>query len=228
MKKITACIPSLLTSVNLMLGILAILVNHPVDSLLLIVLALFFDVFDGLTARWLKAASAFGKQLDSLADIVTFGVAPAVLLYHHCLDNSLISKLLLVLIPLFSAIRLARFNTDESESMHFSGLPTPANGLFMASLPVLIESGWLKSGSWLLPVMIVFFSLLMIAPLRMFSFKKMNRGGADTFIPLIFLLVVLIAVFWLKLYIIPAGVLLYVLFSVIYHLTSQFNRTKKL
>lgn len=215
--------PSTLTLLNLALGFVAILLNHPIYSLLLILIGCFLDIFDGMLARLLNATSTFGKELDSLADIVTFGVAPAWLVYQHCLDHTVLNLLLVILLPLFSAIRLAKFNTDESQKVNFSGLPTPANGLFFASMPYLFLTTNLNE-IYLISAVILF-CILMIAPIRMFSFKDVQKGGPDTVFPLLFLLLVLFGSFFLSLLIIPAGVLLYVILSVFYNFLVK--RTSK-
>jgi CDP-diacylglycerol--serine O-phosphatidyltransferase len=214
--------PSTLTLLNLALGFVAILLNHPVYSLLLILIGCFLDVFDGILARLLKATSAFGKELDSLADIVTFGVAPAFLVYQHCLDHTVLNLLLVTLLPVFSAIRLAKFNNDGSQKSNFAGLPTPANGLFFASMPYLFQTTTITV-AYLLPL-ILLFCILMVSPLRMFAFKDVGKGGPNTFFPLLFLVIVLIASFFLSLSVIPAGVIVYILLSVVYHLFV--NRTQ--
>ena len=212
--------PSSLTLLNLALGFVAILLDHPVYSLLLILIGCFLDVFDGILARLLKATSDFGKELDSLADIVTFGIAPAFLLYQHCLDHTVLNLVLVTLLPLFSAIRLAKFNNDASQKSNFAGLPTPANGLFFASIPYLAQTMEINP----IPFILVF-SLLMVAPLRMFAFKDVGKGGPDTVFPFLFLVIVLAASFFLSLNVIPFGVLVYIILSVLYHFFLK--RTQK-
>jgi CDP-diacylglycerol--serine O-phosphatidyltransferase len=223
MKTIKRYIPSLLTLINLALGVMAVLVNDPVKSLIFILIACVFDVFDGIVARWLKATSDFGKELDSLADMVTFGVAPALLVYFNCLPSTLYFQLAIILLPVFSAIRLAKFNMDVTQKSNFSGLPTPANGLFFASLPYLYQSGYVLKDNQLV-ILIVIFSLMMISSWRMFSFKNIGRGGMDTYIPLIFLILVLPAAFLLHYLVIPVGVILYILMSGIYHFLYKFKK----
>lgn len=221
MKRYTFWIPSALTLLNLALGFVALLLDHPVYSLLLILIGCFFDVFDGILARLLKATSVFGKELDSLADIVTFGIAPAWLVYQHCLDHTVPNILLVCLLPVFSAIRLAKFNNDASQKSNFDGLPTPANGLFFASMPYLAQTTNIDP----MPFIIVF-SLLMVAPLRMFAFKDVGKGGLDTVFPILFLLVVLVASFFLSLTVIPFGVLVYITLSIPYHFLLKRNQSK--
>lgn len=212
-------LPSTLTLLNLALGVAAMALNHPVYSLLCIVIGCFFDVFDGILARLVKGESAFGKELDSLADIVTFGVAPAMLVYRNCMEYSILNIALVALLPVFSAIRLARFNNDASQKTNFSGLPTPANGLFFASMPFISETMNLSSTQ--LTVLILLFSFLMVSPIRMFAFKDFGKGGPDALFPLIFLVLLLVGSFFLSLWIVPAGVLAYILLSLLYHLSLR-------
>ena len=215
--------PSTLTLLNLALGFVALLLNHPIYSMILILVGCLLDIFDGMVARLLKATSDFGRELDSLADIVTFGVAPAWLVYQHCLEHTVLNLLFVTLLPVFSAIRLAKFNTDASQKSNFLGLPTPANGLFFASMPYLFQTTGITE-NYLIPV-ILLFCILMVAPLRMFAFKDVTKGGPDTAFPLLFLVLVLGASFFLSLRIIPAGVLLYIILSVFYHILIK--RTQK-
>lgn len=136
-------IPNLLTLGNLFFGCLAILfaadpntqvLGLPI-SFVFIAASLLCDFFDGFAARLLNVSSAIGKELDSLADVVSFGIAPAFLFYH-ALQNLSVGPIayLAFLIPLFSAYRLAAFNVDEEQSVNFRGLPTPAYALFLVSL----------------------------------------------------------------------------------------------
>lgn len=223
MQKYKYWIPSSLTLINLSLGVLAILINLPLYSLILIFIATIFDVFDGIVARALKAQSEFGKQLDSLADLVTFGVAPAFLMFQHCFAEESTIRFVVILIPIFSAIRLAKFNIDDSQKTNFRGLPTPANGLFFASFPVIISiHRWAISEIFFIGI-ILLFSFLLVSPIRMFAFKNIKKGGLDTFFPLIFLILLLLLSFFLSTLTIPIGVLLYVLMSIVYNILLKFK-----
>ncbi|MEZ5084308.1 MAG: CDP-diacylglycerol--serine O-phosphatidyltransferase [Bacteroidales bacterium] len=146
-------IPNGLTLGNLFFGCLSITAAFhgqlPMAAWLILIAAM-FDFFDGFAARLLNARSPIGKELDSLADVVSFGLAPGVILYHLLLQSENLPDLQLAgfqiipfvgfLIPLFSALRLAKFNIDERQETVFYGLPTPANALFIASLPLLIAN----------------------------------------------------------------------------------------
>lgn len=146
-------IPNGLTLGNLFFGCLSITAAFhgqlPMAAWLILIAAI-FDFFDGFAARLLNARSPIGKELDSLADVVSFGLAPGVILYHLILQSDNLPDFQLAgfrivplfgfLIPLFSALRLAKFNIDERQETVFYGLPTPANALFIASLPLLIAN----------------------------------------------------------------------------------------
>ena len=153
MQKIVSFIPNLFTLGNLLCGCLAIIYasNRQFDwSAYMVFLAAFLDFFDGFLARLLKVSSELGKQLDSLADMVSFGVAPGIMMFELLSINEIAmhdSYLVLhdfkyinyvaLLIPLFSGYRLAKFNIDTKQTNGFIGLPTPANALFFMSI------GWI-------------------------------------------------------------------------------------
>ncbi len=184
-------VPNGITCLNLFCGCLSIVASF--NGLLtwaayFIFAAAIFDFFDGFTARWLKAYSSIGKELDSLADMVSFGFAPATIMYilllHATAGRGLpvemftsgwFISLAAFLIAVFSALRLAKFNVDTRQTDSFIGLPTPANTLFICAL-IFISQGGGKLASlvdniyFLLAVTIVF-SCLLVAELPLFSLK---------------------------------------------------------
>jgi len=188
-------IPNFITSLNLASGFFSIIFafnGELVRSSWLIMAAMIFDFLDGFSARLLKSYSEIGKELDSLADVVSFGVAPAVLLYQllgasmalidPMLYNASSFKTILVLLlpvimPVFAALRLAIFNTDETQATSFKGLPTPANAL--AVISVVIASHYSDSsliasftGSKIsLIIFTVVLSILMVIRIPMLSLK---------------------------------------------------------
>lgn len=217
MKQIVKVIPSLLTLGNLLCGFAAIVLADPLYSMALICIAAVIDTFDGLVARALNATSDFGKQIDSLADIVSFGVAPGVLIYQHLLHPNYYSVVLAGLIPLFAAIRLARFNTDARQSVSFRGLPTPAAGLFLIPLPFIdLEYGFYLYGNPLLTIIIIAVALLMVLPLPMFSFKAMKKTGTEKVFPILLLAGSVALIIFMKWQALPLAVILYILLSVVY------------
>ncbi|WP_373522924.1 CDP-diacylglycerol--serine O-phosphatidyltransferase [Aquiflexum sp.] len=137
-------IPNALTSANLLCGMIGIVyvLNGEINYVAyFIFLAALFDFLDGFVARILKVSSEIGKQLDSLADLVTFGVLPAFILFKTVESNTDIWFLpfLVLVVAVFSAVRLAKFNIDERQSDRFIGVPTPANALLISTIPFLSE-----------------------------------------------------------------------------------------
>ena len=179
-------IPNFITLLNLACGFLAIIFFTRGEILLatwILVLALVFDFLDGLLARILNARSELGLQLDSLADVVSFGVAPGLLMYHMFQNATGAEQLkdylqyLPVIIPVLSGLRLGIFNIDRSQSDSFRGLPTPANAIFIIGLvfashysdSLLIEK--IYGLRWSLTFFTLCFSILMVTRIPMFSFK---------------------------------------------------------
>lgn len=177
-------IPNLLTCGNLLAGSLAVvftLYHHRADvAMALIVLAAIFDFFDGLVARALGVSSPIGKDLDSLADVVSFGLAPATLVWYTLQGLGITSvwSYGVFLLVAFAALRLAKFNNDTRQSTSFLGLPVPSNALFFlgytSSLPMVV---FLLGPVGTLVVTLVLTLLLgslMLGELPMFSFKLMK------------------------------------------------------
>lgn len=183
--QIRAHIPNLLTLGNLLCGSLAIyFIDHGVNGVLafFFYLALLLDFLDGLAARLLKAGSEMGKQLDSFADLVSFGLFPGLLmlqLLEHAAygEKWIFLNFLALLLPVFSAIRLARFNLDDSQETTFRGLPTPANALLVFSyffIPYYHPDSFmvpLLEEPIILAMLIILSCFLLVAPFRLFSLK---------------------------------------------------------
>ncbi|MFP4556138.1 MAG: CDP-diacylglycerol--serine O-phosphatidyltransferase [Bacteroidales bacterium] len=184
-------IPNTLTLINLVVGCLSIVSAFEGNLLLasyLILVAAVFDYLDGFSARLLKAFSPLGKELDSLSDSVSFGVAPSVIVFHLLKDaldipqgEGFTSGHALLAIPFliaaFSALRLAKFNIDTRQTTNFIGLPTPANALLIAGLILGLNSpyaAWfevLTASPTALVVMVLVLSALLVSPVPMFSLK---------------------------------------------------------
>jgi CDP-diacylglycerol--serine O-phosphatidyltransferase len=181
-------IPNLLTLLNLACGTLAIVLSLEGQwqgAIYLMLAACLFDFLDGLAARLLKAYSETGKQLDSLADMVSFGVLPATFIYGIFggmtlpgnfppgLERFMLLSILLV--PAFSAIRLARFNLEESKTDFFAGLPTPAHALFWAGLYWQFMEHATFYGQelnpWFLWAIMMVMAMHMIVPVPMYTLK---------------------------------------------------------
>ena len=198
---VTKHIPNTLTSCNLISGCIAIVFALNANfsmALTFIVVGAVFDFFDGMSARLLGVSSPIGKELDSLADVVTFGVAPSSMIYSLLLilDKTGWNDTLAALVPYvafvmaaFSATRLAKFNLDERQTTSFIGLPTPANALFWGALIVGGEEMLAEqSNVILLLVALVFLSSwLLVAEIPMFALKFKHWGWHENKIKYVFI-----------------------------------------
>lgn len=188
------------------------------------------DFFDGFIARMLKAQSELGAELDSLADVVTFGVLPACIYFqllsaaYHLEPGALyvpiINMVPAFLIALCSAYRLAKFNVDKRQHESFIGLPTPAMGLFAASLPLIIFTNafglaTVVLNKWLLYFFVIAFSWLMVSELPMFSLKMKSFRWKGNELQILFVVVCVVLIFTLKYAGIAAVIMLYVLICLI-------------
>ncbi|MGK7391318.1 MAG: CDP-diacylglycerol--serine O-phosphatidyltransferase [Candidatus Cyclobacteriaceae bacterium M2_1C_046] len=209
-------VPNFLTSLNLLSGCIGIVFAFNGDMILsvyLIWLAMLFDFADGLSARLLNVKSAIGKELDSLADMVTFGVLPSILMFLmlQAKFDSLLIPYLAFLIAIFSGIRLAKFNVDTRQEENFIGLPTPANALFISSL-IFFQ---VQLPEWLLVIITLLFSYLLVAELPLFSLKLKSLSWKGNEIRYIFLITAVVLIAILKLAALPFIIVSYVLYSVI-------------
>jgi CDP-diacylglycerol--serine O-phosphatidyltransferase len=272
-------IPNIVTSLNLLCGFLGIAllsfqyvpgVVLPKNDLpiYLMFAAAFFDFVDGFVARLLKVDSPLGKQLDSLADVVTFGVLPGLLMFIaiggllatysanpfiYCYsfltsDNIINPDLFLVqptrseiidwgwkaipyllpalLVPILSAFRLAKFNIDTRQSHSFIGLPTPANGLFLATVYYVIQEGYLKFNGFhpaMLSALVLVFAILLVSPIPLFAmkFKAFTWKGNEVRFIFLALAITLLAIFQLAAF--PIVIILYIVTSII---NNIFTRNK--
>jgi CDP-diacylglycerol--serine O-phosphatidyltransferase len=227
-------IPNFLTSINLILGCLSIFASFQPDGIIdaayFILFATVFDFADGFAARKLDAQSAMGKELDSMADLITFGVAPGLILFRimhpeflSFYGNNLWETLLKstpALVPLFSALRLAKFNIDPRQTDTFIGLPTPANAIFICSLPLIdYQNPWNLSqiihSEWFIPLVCLVNSLLLVSEIPLFSLKISHFQWKNNEIRYIFLIISAIFVLVFQYLGLALIILLYVLLSVI-------------
>jgi CDP-diacylglycerol--serine O-phosphatidyltransferase len=246
-------IPNYFTLLNLVLGCLAIVftlqngIMITVDSAgtellyiperiwlasLFIGLAALVDFLDGFVARLFRASSEMGKQLDSLADVVSFGVAPGMILFQFlrialardtgAIDSGLFWLLPAFLLPCAAAWRLARFNLDGGPAHHFSGMPVPAAGILVASLPLIywnINEPWvpeLLQNRWFLYALILAVSWLMVSRLPLMSFKFRDYGIAGNWPRYLLLLAAIVSFLFISWLAIPLTILLYVILSLIF------------
>tara|TARA_B100001287_G_scaffold42180_1_gene31270 strand:- start:20159 stop:20872 length:714 start_codon:yes stop_codon:yes gene_type:complete len=227
-------IPNILTSLNLLCGWLSIYFSFNQAfkvAIFLIVFASVFDFLDGFFAKKFNVQSEIGAQLDSFADLTTFGISPAILVYnisanYISLDEpnvQLIFYLIIGLMPIFSAIRLAKFNISNKLTSHFLGLPTPAFALIIVSLSILfldqIKSNVLLTNYPIIyPSIAVIFSFLMVSSLKFISFKFESFDFSNNRLRYLLLICALISTLVLLfvgniIFITPFILLLYTLFS---------------
>ncbi len=222
-------VPNIITLGNLLCGCLSIVASLVVGdfrlALIFIIASAVCDFFDGFTARLLKQYSDIGVQLDSLADMVSFGVAPSAMMFAFALDAPTLFELndvvahIIVYVPFimaaFSALRLAKFNIDDSQHETFEGLPTPANALFCASFVyAALYSGKAVEVEWIALISVVMAALL-VSPIRMFSFKLKSFGWSKNKSLYIFLALSLVALLTLGVYSVPTIIVLYIVISTI-------------
>ena len=228
---ITRNIPNTLTCGNLVSGCIATVMALGGDAryaLIWIIIGAVFDFFDGMSARLFGVSSPIGKELDSLADDVTFGVAPSAIVFAQLSVMEYPTVLASVepyipycafLIAAFSALRLAKFNLDTRQTTSFIGMPTPANALFWGSL-LATHNDWFEGSAYMLPVMLVMIVLsswLLICELPMFALKFKHWGWKDNEVKYSFAIASVLAIivfgpltcFWgiILAYIVVSGVL---------------------
>ncbi|MBT1702005.1 CDP-diacylglycerol--serine O-phosphatidyltransferase [Chryseosolibacter indicus] len=212
-------IPNFLTCCNLLsgcFGIVLLFENKNIPAAYFVWASCIFDFFDGFVARGLKVSSSIGKELDSLADVVSFGVLPALVMYKLLGEAAPDTALPYVafLIAILSALRLAIFNVDETQRDSFKGLNTPANTLFISSLPLIQD----KVGGWLfkpvtLVIITIVFSLLLVSRIEIFALKFKNFSWQDNKIRFIFLILSALLLLILQNLAIPLIIILYILLS---------------
>lgn len=188
----------------------------------LVVLGAFFDFADGFVARYINAQSSIGKDLDSLADLVTFGVVPGFIVYKLLgiySSNPYFPNIGLS-IPIFSAIRLAKFNNDSRQSVDFIGLPTPANALFFISLPLILFSDntglakYIFTTPFLMTATVVS-CFLMVSEVKLFSLKIKQFNLKANFYPLLLIVGANILFFSISYTAIPFIIILYIILSLV-------------
>lgn len=239
-------LPNIITLLNLFSGSIAVLLavqNYFVGAALFMFLGIFFDFFDGFAARKLNVQSALGLQLDSLADMVTSGLVPGVVMFkllnlsigHPVMENSDVSwnytslfdglhaytplAFIGFFITLASAYRLAKFNLDEDQQSSFTGLPTPANALLIVSLPLIMEfqhSSTISSiiiNPWFLIVLTFLSCYLLNSKIKLFALKFKDWSFKTNAVRYIFIILSLIFIVVFKFLAIPLIIVFYVFLS---------------
>ncbi|UYQ93524.1 CDP-alcohol phosphatidyltransferase family protein [Chitinophaga horti] len=244
-------VPNILTLANLFCGALAIIfILHAPEYIAtfdgvdytvvnpapiywasgMVVLAGIFDFFDGMVARLLKVQSPMGKELDSLADVVSFGVVPGMILFRllrsaymqtpDVFDVSYVNLAPALLVPCFAAYRLAKFNLDTRQSEHFIGVPTPAVGLLVASFPLIVlynpfNLAHYFGNVWLLYAIIVVLCYLMVSSIPMISLKFKNFSVQDNWPRFLLIALTIGAILLLGFAAVPFVFVAYVLLSLV-------------
>ena len=217
-----AQLPNFITLLNLLsgvVGILWVLEGQLLYGAYFVILSAGFDFLDGFAARLLKVQSDMGKELDSLADVVSFGVLPGILLYSltKTQTDSQVLPYLTLIIPMLSAYRLAKFNLDTRQSDRFIGLPTPANALLLSTLPHLVAH-WPELATWVTsPIALVVIawatSILLVSELPLIALKFKNSSFADNTYRYTLLCLGAFCFAWLQLAGIPLIIIAYLLLS---------------
>jgi len=239
-------IPNFITTLNLFSGCIGIVMalQYRLDyAAYFIVLSALFDFMDGMAARLLHVKSEIGKELDSLADVVSFGALPGFIVYQLMVGSPNtpetgsainIFALIAFIIPILSAVRLAKFNLDTRQTTSFIGLPVPANALFLGSLPLIkikVHAGFSESLSWLtfftdnyyiLAIIAVGMSLMLVSEVSLISLKFSNLKFADNKPQFILVGFAVVSFIVLTFTAVPLIILAYIVLSLIFK--PDFNR----
>ena len=218
-------IPNLLTISNLICGCIALYFTFKgelVFTAYLISLAAIFDFMDGAAARLLNVSNPLGKELDSMADMVSFGLVPGSVVFH-LLEETPLSQysFMALVIPIFSAYRLAKFNVDENQNENFIGLPTPANCLVFISIPLITTFNSESTIAYLfeipeiLLIITILMSLALVSRINMFSLKFKNLKFQDNKFRFFLITMSIILLTWLEFSAIPIIILLYIMMSIV-------------
>lgn len=224
-------IPNSITCCNLLSGCISIALmcnGYAIAAGVMIFIAAVFDFCDGFAARLLKAYSPLGAQLDSLSDVISFGVAPSFIIYHYL--NQVVSldvmgfnifPFMAFFLAVFAALRLAKFNIDDRQTTSFIGLPTPAMGIFVAALPIVLRNESLALirnmiiNPYFLTALIVVFCYLMISEIPFFSLKMKNLNFKKNIHIYILAIFAVVAFIFLGLAAVPFVILFYVIEAII-------------
>ena len=222
-------IPNFITSLNLFSGCIAAMLafqGNLEHAAYFVLIAAVFDFMDGLAARALKAYSEIGKQLDSLADMVSFGFVPGVFIYKMLLNNLNANGLPEILayagfiITVFSALRLAKFNIDTRQTENFIGLATPANTLFFIGIPFVLgipsEALSLLNNPIILLILTLGFSYLLVSEIPLFSLKFKSLALNPNLHRYLLLILSLILIIFFKFAAIPMIIVIYLILSIIF------------
>ncbi|MBS7563535.1 CDP-alcohol phosphatidyltransferase family protein [Mucilaginibacter sp. Bleaf8] len=231
-KRVQKHVPNAITCANLFSGCVGIVFVTLQDNLVYaaycIFLAAIFDFFDGLASRVLKSFSVIGKDLDSLADMVSFGVLPSLIMYQLFLKAPQIDHVstylnfVAFLIPVFSALRLAKFNQDTRQVENFIGLPTPANAILIGSFPLIIKDPSHYDffinfilNPFFLTLFVGIMCMLLVIEMPLMSLKFKNRDFQGNIYRYFLLMISAILILFFKFAAVPAIIIMYIALSVI-------------
>ncbi len=221
-------LPNAITCLNLFSGSVGVWFafnGNFIGAAIAILASAVFDFLDGLVARLTHSYSAIGKELDSLADVISFGLVPGAMVFSMLMVDGLQNYTFLAfLLPVFSALRLAKFNIDTRQTSSFIGLPVPANALLWAGL-TLSCSSWLSSNYWVLLFLTAFSSYLLVSNLPMFALKFKNLQWRDNKSQFIFLIVALIIIVLFRTDALAPIIIWYILLSTILFVLQKPNQT---
>lgn len=212
-------IPNFLTCCNLLCGCLGVvfaLEGRSFPAAYFVWISCMFDFLDGFAARVLKVSSPIGKELDSLADMVSFGLLPSIVVYNMLVATNAPAYIpyLAFSIAIFSALRLAIFNVDERQTDSFRGLPTPANALLITALPLLTGGvAILLEKYWVLCLVALLSSYLLVSGIDLFALKFKNFTWQDNKVRFTFLVLSVLLLGAMQLAAIPVIILLYIALS---------------
>ena len=221
-------LPNAITCLNLFSGCIGVWLafnGNYVGATVAILLSALFDFLDGFVARLVHAYSEIGKELDSLADVVSFGLVPGAMIFSMLSVDFLHNYTFLAFfIPVFSALRLAKFNVDERQTSSFIGLPTPANAIFWGGMAVTLSS-WLSSHHVVLIILTLIFSYLLVSEIPMFSLKFKNISWRNNKLQFIFIGGCLLLIGFLRIDAIAPIIVWYIILSIIQSFAKKPSET---
>lgn len=231
-------IPNFVTLGNLLCGcaasVAALVYGDFIAAMWLLVAAAVFDFADGATARLLGQYSRMGVELDSLADMISFGFTPAAILFAVSADTvsafglsgtcTAVLRFAIFIITAFSALRLAKFNLDDTQYEEFCGLPTPACAMFCASIGMLSAAGRLSLPLEAVTAAAVVMAALLVSPIRMFSLKFHNLSLRENALRYVFIILCAATVFFARIYALTLIIVMYIAISTVRWIAQNAGR----
>jgi len=217
---------NILTLINLSLGLTAIFIglisSNVILSSILILTGVLFDFLDGKVARFFQIDNEYGKQLDSFSDMITFGIGPSVIIFLLISEHDIYLAYIAFIIPIFSALRLSKYNVDNKQGDYFIGLTTTTNAILFSSIPLIRKYSNIEiinsliDDKYFLSSITIFFSFLLISKIKTFSLKFNNSNKFEKKIKTSFLIISFILIIVVKFLSIPIIIFFYMLLSIIF------------